>query len=309
MLACPGARPDSPLIGQEPRCVVSSAREGPDRLLGEAPTPVPLPDHPGVGSGAPNVARIYDCLLGGKDNYAVDRAAARELVAAVPGVARAARENRAFLGRAIQFLACRHGISQFLDIGTGLPAREHVHQVARRVIPDARVGYADSDPVVAAHARALLAGQPGIAAVTADVRYPRNLLASPDVRDVLDFSRPVGVLLVAVLHFVTDDQDPWAAVRCIVDHLAPGSFLVISHVTGDEIPADAVARAEKIYADTQAPGTARSRADVTRFFDGTEVTGAGITDVSTWHAARRGAAHRPALFWAGVGRKPGEVQS
>jgi trans-aconitate methyltransferase len=254
------------------------------------------------------VARIYDCLLGGKDNYAVDREAARELVAAVPGAARAARDSRAFLGRAVRFLAGRHGVSQFLDIGTGLPTGEHVHQVARRVIPDARVVYADSDPVVVAHARALLAGQPGIAAVTGDVRCPRDLLASRAVRDVLDFTRPVAVLLVAVLHFVADDEDPWAAVRCVVDHLAPGSFLVISHVTGDEIPAHAVERAEKIYAGTHIPGVARSRADITRFFDGTEVTGAGITDVATWHAARRGAGHSPALFWAGIGRKPREVQ-
>jgi hypothetical protein len=252
----------------------------------------------------PNVARIYDALLGGKDNYPADREAARALAAAVPGAAQAARENRAFLGRAVRFLASRHGISQFLDIGTGLPTREHVHQAARKVIPDARVVYADNDPVVVAHARALLAGQPGVSAVTADVRAPRDLLTSPDVREALDFTRPVGALLVAVLHFVTDDEDPWAAVRCIVDHLAPGSFLVISHVTGDEIPASAVEQAHKIYAGAQAPGTARSRAEVARFFDGTQLTSAGITDAATWHAARRGTAHKPALFWAGVGRKP-----
>jgi SAM-dependent methyltransferase len=256
-----------------------------------------------AGARLPNVARVYDALLGGKDNYPADRAAARELAAAVPGAARAARDNRAFLGRAVRFLASRHGISQFLDIGTGLPTREHVHQAARKVIPDARMVYSDNDSVVVAHARALLAGQPGITAVTGDVRYPRDLLASPEVREGLDFTRPVGVLLVAVLHFVTDEEDPWAAVRCIVDHLAPGSFLVISHVTGDEITPESVARAEKIYAGAQAPGTARSRADVTRFFDGTELTGAGISDVARWHASSR-SGHGPALFWAGVGRKP-----
>jgi SAM-dependent methyltransferase len=209
----------------------------------------------------------------------------------------------------VRFLARRYGISQFLDIGTGLPAGEHVHQVARRVVPDARVVYVDNDPVVVAHARALLAKQPGIAAVTGDVRYPRDLLASPAVRDMLDFTRPVAVLMVAVLHFVADDEDPWAAVRCLVDHLAPGSFLVISHVTGDDITAESAEQAEKIYAGTRAPGTARSRAEVTRFFDGTEVTGAGIADVAAWHAARRVAADSPVLFWAGVGRKPGAVRS
>ncbi|HEY1620767.1 MAG TPA: SAM-dependent methyltransferase [Streptosporangiaceae bacterium] len=256
----------------------------------------------------PNVARVYDALIGGKDHYAADREAARALETAVPGAAQAARDNRAFLGRAVRFLAARYSVSQFLDIGTGLPTREHVHQAARKVIPGARVVYADSDPVVVAHARALLAGQPGIAAVTGDVRSPRDLLADPAVREVLDFSRPVAALLIAVLHFVTDDEDPWAAVRCITDHLAPGSFLVISHVTGDEIPARAVEQAERIYAGAQAPGTARSRVEVTRFFDGTQLTGTGVTDVATWHAARRATAGKPALFWAGVGRKPGTVQ-
>jgi SAM-dependent methyltransferase len=254
------------------------------------------------------VARVYDALIGGKDHYAADREAARALEAAVPGAAQAARDNRAFLGRAVRFLASRHGISQFLDIGTGLPTREHVHQAARKVNPEARVVYADSDPVVVAYARALLAGQPGIAAVTGDVRYPRDLLTDPAVRAVLDFSRPVAALLIAVLHFVTDDEDPWAAVRCIVDHLAPGSFLVISHVTGDEIPARAVEQAREIYATAQAPGTARSRAEVTRFFDGTQLTGTGVTDVATWHAARRATAAKPALFWAGIGRKPEAIQ-
>jgi SAM-dependent methyltransferase len=261
-----------------------------------------------LDAGPPNVARIYDALIGGKDNFAADREAAQALAAAVPGVARAARENRSFLGRAVRFLASRHGISQFLDIGTGLPTREHVHQVARRVVPEARVVYADNDPVVVAHARALLAGRSGIAAVTGDVRYPRDLLASPAVRDTLDLTRPVAVLMVAVLHFVADDDDPWAAVRCLVDHLAPGSFLVLSHVTGDEIAPESVEQAERIYAGTHVPGVARSREDVTRFFDGTELTGAGVTEVATWHAARRAGTDSPALFWAGVGRKPGGQQ-
>jgi hypothetical protein len=158
----------------------------------------------------PNVARIYDALIGGKDHYAADREAARALETAVPGAAQAARENRAFLGRAVRFLAARHGISQFLDIGTGLPTREHVHQVARQVILDARVVYTDNDPVVVAHARALLAGQPGITAVTGDVRYPRDLLANPAVRGMLDFSRPVAALLIAVLSIFQHRLLPWA---------------------------------------------------------------------------------------------------
>jgi hypothetical protein len=253
----------------------------------------------------PNVARVYDALIGGKDHYAADREAARALETAVPGAAQAARDNRAFLGRAVRFLAARHGISQFLDIGTGLPAGDHVHQVARKVIPGARVVYADNDPVVVAHARALLAGQPGIAAVTGDVRYPRDLLADPAVRGMLDFSRPVAALLIAVLHFVTDEDDPWSAVRHITDQLAPGSYLVISHVTGDEISEAAVRAASKVYESALASGVARSRSEISRFFDGTELVLPGLVDVARWRPGRPAAAGpaSPALFCAGVGRK------
>jgi SAM-dependent methyltransferase len=299
MTACPDATPPHDPGGND----------GGSSLLTSVPSSENADNQDSLSSAMPNVARIYDALLGGKDNYEADREAARALAAAVPGVAKAAQENRAFLGRAVRFLAGQHQIGQFLDIGTGLPTGDHVHQVARRVKPNVQVVYADNDSVVVAHARALLADQPGVTAVTGDVRYPRDLLASPAVREALDFSRPVAVLLVAVLHFVADDEDPWAAVRCIVDHLAPGSFLVISHVTGDEITAESVKQAEKIYAGTHVPGIARSRAEVTRFFDGTELTGTGITDAATWHAARRGAGDKPALFWAGIGRKPGTVRS
>ena len=252
-----------------------------------------------------NVARIYDALLGGKDNYAADREAARQLIAAVPGVMEAARANRDFLARAVGFLAGEAGVDQFLDIGAGLPSRGHVHEVARAVNPDARVVYVDNDPVVTAHARAILAGAPGVAAVEGDVRYPRDLLTMPEVRKVIDFGRPAALLLVAVLHFVADEDDPWSAVRHITDRLAPGSYLVISHVTGDEISEAAVRTASKIYESALASGVARSRSEISRFFDGTEFVLPGLVDVARWRPSRPGAdaPASPALFYAGAGRK------
>jgi len=274
----------------------------------DLPYPATLTDRASFQSGLSNVARIYDALLGGKENYAADREAARRLVEAVPDAQRAARDNRAFLGRAVRFLAAEAGIDQFLDIGTGLPTRGNVHEVARSANPDARVVYCDYDPIVMAHAQALLASTADVEAVEGDVRYPRHLLTLPAVRALIDFSRPVAVLLVAVLHFVSDSDSPWSAVKCITDHLAPGSYLVISHVTSDEIPDDAVRQAQEIYAGALVQGTARSRGDIARFFDGVDLLEPGLVDVATWRSGRRRSGPgRPVLFYAGVGRKTGDV--
>jgi len=265
-----------------------------------------LPSRARLDSGLSNVARIYDALLGGKDNYAADREAARNLVAAVPGAARAARDNRAFLGRVVRYLTASAGIGQFLDIGTGLPTRGNVHEIARTMNPAARVAYADNDPIVVAHARALLADTPNVTAVEGDVRYPRHLLTLPAVRDLIDFGKPVAVLLVAVLHFIPDSDSPWSAVKCITDHLAPGSYVVVSHVTGDEITEDAVGQAREIYAGALVRGTARSKGDIARFLDGLDLVRPGLVDVAAWRSGnRRNWAGRPVLFYAGVGRKPG----
>jgi len=277
-------------------------------------SPAPGPDEPatdpapaltGPGRSAPNVARIYDALLGGKDNYAADRQAARDLEAAVPGAARAARDNRAFLGRAVHYLAAGAGIRQFIDIGTGLPTRGHVHQIARAVDPAARVVYADSDPLVVMHARALLADAPHVTAVEADVRFPRHLLTMPAVRDLIDFGQPAAVLLVAVLHFVDDSEGPAAIVAAITDQLAPGSYIVISHVTGDHLPAGAVRQAREIYLGAYTTGTARTRDQVGRMLDGLELVPPGLTDVAAWRPRRRVTHDRPVLFYAAIGRKPG----
>jgi S-adenosyl methyltransferase len=196
--------------------------------------------------------------------------AARALLAAVPEAAGAARDNRAFLARAVRFLSRDAGIRQFLDIGTGLPARGHVHEIAREADLLARVVYCDNDPVVVAHANALLADAPTVAAAQCDARFPDHLITHPQVRALINFDQPVAVLLVAVLHFLEDSEGPWAAVRAIKDRLAPGSYLVVSHVTGDEITLAALRQARAVYRGASAPGTARCREDIERFFDGLE---------------------------------------
>jgi S-adenosyl methyltransferase len=272
--------------------------------VSEAPHLGALMPGPGLDTGIPNIARIYDCLLGGKDNYAMDREAAQALTAALPGAARAARDNRDFLARAVRYLAGPAGISQFLDIGTGLPVGGHVHEIAQAVNPAARVAYADNDRVVVARAAALLAGAANVTAVECDVRYPRHLLTLPAIRALIDFGQPVAVLLVAVLHFVPDVESPWAIARCIIDHLAPGSYVVISHVTSDEAPAEAIDKAREIYDGALVRGAARSRDDIEALFDGLELLPPGVTDVAAWRSRRPGPAEL-ALFYAGIGRKTG----
>ncbi len=182
----------------------------------------PLPD--GFDQTAPNAARIYDWLLGGKDNYAADRQAGRRLLRAVPEARQAALDNRAYLARVVRFLAGA-GITQFIDIGSGLPAAGPVHEIAGETCPDARVAYVDHDPVVVTHARALLARHnPGVAAVQADLRRPRVLLTDPAIRTVIDLDRPVAVLLIAVLHFLTDRDRPHDIVRAITSLLRAGQL-------------------------------------------------------------------------------------
>jgi hypothetical protein len=261
------------------------------------------PARQGFDTSIPNVARIYDALLGGKDNYAADRDAAAKLLAAVPDAAAAARDNRAFLGRAVRFLADEAGIRQFLDIGTGLPTRGNVHEIAHAADPAAQVVYIDNDPVVTAHANALLADAPTVTAVNADLRCPRDLLTSPAVRARIDFTKPVAVLLVAVLHFVDDSQDPWAIVECIKEHIAPGSYLVVSHVTDDELSHDARRCARQAYEGASAPGVARTWEGIARFFDGMVMVGPGLVNAAGWRSNRIAHMTHRALFYAGIGRQ------
>jgi S-adenosyl methyltransferase len=252
----------------------------------------------------PNVARIYNYLLGGKDNFAADRQAAAGLLEAVPGAAAAARQNRAFLGRAVRFLAEEAGICQFLDIGTGLPTAGSVHQIAQARNPrQVRVVYADYDPVVVRHAEAILGGSLTTAVVRADLRQPWDLVAQPAVRGMINFAQPVAILLVAVLHFVEDHEDPWAVVNCYKDMMAPGSFLVISHVTADDLSPGAARKAQAVYDGASAPGVARTRQQVAGFLAGLDLVAPGLVNVSAWRPGRIGAPPGPALFYAGIGRK------
>ena len=180
-----------------------------------------------VDTSVPNIARMYDYWLGGKDNFAADREAADRQARAIPQLPWLARQNRGFLQRAVDFCA-REGVTQFLDIGSGLPANENVHEIAQRVNADSRVVYADNDPVVVAHARALLSGAQ-TAAVRGDAGRPDDILGAPEVRRLIDFSQPVAVLLLAVLHLIPDEADPAGSVARLREAVAPGSYLLISH--------------------------------------------------------------------------------
>ena len=211
----------------------------------------------------PNVARVYDVLLGGKDNFAADRAAAGQLLEAVPDAAVAARENRAFLSRAVRFLCQEAGIRQFLDLGAGLPAAGAVHEMTEGAVPPAQVVYADNDPMVLRHAEALISGQMWAEAVHADLRQPRLLLTQPAVQRLINLAEPVAVLLVAVLHFLDEADDPYVVVDYLKDQIAPGSYVAnIDIATADHIPAEAASRARKVDQGASAPGVTRPAVDI-----------------------------------------------
>jgi hypothetical protein len=253
----------------------------------------------------PSPARMYDYYLGGKDNFAADRAAAEKALSVVPDGRQVAWANRRFLVRAVKHLA-RSGIDQFIDLGTGIPTRPNVHETARSFMPGARVAYVDNDPIVTVHNRALLesAGS-GIIAVRGDVRYPLNILTNHSVREVIDLRRPVGVLFVAVLHFVTDDEDPHRVVAAFRDRMSPGSYIAISHITSDGTDPHVVATIQDAYRQASAPAVFRTRAGIERLFAGLRLVKPGIVEVSDWRRNKPAPEHPPTLrFLGGVGRKP-----
>ena len=254
-----------------------------------------------LDTSVPNVARVYDYLLGGKDNYAVDRAAAAELVRLIPDARRACHQNRQFLSRAVRFLAGEAGIRQFIDIGTGLPTQGSVHEVAQDFTPGARVIYVDYDPVVVSHAQALLVRAPATVAINGDLRKPDQILSHPAVEALIDFTEPVAILLVAVLHFLRDDDKPCEIVDTLKAAMPAGSYLVLSHVTSDNIPAEAARDVSDLYEQTTAPGAARTRQEIERFFDGMEMVEPGLVNVCNWKMWME--LPSPAIFYAGVARK------
>ena len=231
------------------------------------------------GLRTPDVGRIYDALLGGKDNYAEDRGAARRLITAIPDIAAGARANREFPGRAVRFLAGEAGIRQFLDIGAGLPTMGNSHAAAREVASDARVAYVDIDLVVISHAQGLLGKNPEVRALLGDLRNPEGILDHPDLWAHLDLRQPAVVLLVAVLHFVLDEE-AFPAVGYLKDAMAPGSYLVISHGTSDSLGRDAVAEIRQVYGAATAPAAPRTEEGIARFFDGLEMVPPGLCDVA-----------------------------
>src|SRR5690606_18111861 len=236
---------------------------------------------PKIDPTVPSPARIYDYLLGGKDNFASDRAAAEKVLQLSPNAREVARANRRFLIRAVENMT-QQGIRQFLDIGTGLPTQENVHQVALRHAPDSRVVYVDNDPIVLVHARALLADEKRVVAVEGDLRRPESILDNPQVTKHIDLGQPVGLLLVSILHFIPDEA-AYPAVAKLRDRLAPGSHLVISHVSAGDLDERTLEKGRRIYTQSQA-GVAvpRSREDIARFFDGFELVEPGLVRIREW---------------------------
>jgi hypothetical protein len=261
----------------------------------------------GIDTATPNVARIYDFLLGGKDNFAADREAARQLLEMIPDVAAIARDNRSFLARVVRYLAGECGIRQFLDLGSGLPTQANVHELAQAVAPQARVVYVDNDPVVASHGRALLASGDRAAMAQADLREPDSVLGHSEVLALLDLSRPVGLLCTSTLHFIADEDGPHTIIAGYRDRLASGSYLVITHgpAIPEEDPEGVVDSATAVYSRASAQLHARPLPEILRFFDGFELVEPGVVWMSEWRPDPGTApAGRLKSLRAGVGRKP-----
>jgi hypothetical protein len=245
--------------------------------MAEEPDWVP----PGVDTRRANAARVYDYWLGGSHNFLADQDVARAIVAVEPRMRDMARANRQFLGRAVRYLAAA-GIRQYLDIGSGIPTEGNVHEVAQHADPAARVVYADVDPVAIAHSRAILAGNQNATIVEADLREPEKILASGDVRGLIDFGQPAGLLLMVVLHFIADAEDPWRIVATLRDALPSGSYLVLGHATYEGRPE--VARATETVYNRSVPTELhlRSRTEIQRFLDGFEVVNPGLVNAPLW---------------------------
>ncbi len=255
----------------------------------------------------PNVARMYNALLGGKDNFEADRAAVARILEIEPGSAAAAQQNRDFLRRAVRFLAAEAGIRQFLDIGSGLPTAENVHEVAQSLAPQSRIVYVDNDSVVLSHARALLTSHAEGTCdyIDADLRDTQAILKQ--AAQTLDFARPIAIMLIAVLHFIPDKDDPWDIVRRLMAAAPRGSYLVLSHATPDSF-ADAADkdRLDSVYAETASHGvTPRPFLQISNFFSGLELADPGVADISAWRPSAQGTADHPGrtLFYGGIARK------
>jgi SAM-dependent methyltransferase len=263
----------------------------------------PPPD--GIDMAQPNVARIYDYLLGGKDNFAVDRRAAKRLIAAIPDVAAIARDNRSFLGRVVRYLVIEGGIRQFLDLGSGLPTHANVHELAQGVAPEARVVYVDDDPVVASHRRALLTTGGRVGMVHGDLRDPADILRHPEVLGLLDLTKPLAVLCTSTLHFIADAEEPQRIIAEYRARMAPGSYLAISHGILEDDPDGEGEAAADVFRHASSQLYVRPLAEVLRFFDGFELVEPGLTWITAWRPEPGTTpVGRPYSMRGGVGRKP-----
>jgi hypothetical protein len=260
---------------------------------------------PGVNINVPHSARIYDYWLSGKDNFAVDRAVGEAMIKAIPGMRYMAGENRKFVHRVARDLVAKEGIDQFLDIGTGIPTRPNLHEVAQELVPSARVVYVDNDPIVLVHARALMISKPEGRSeyISADIRDADSILRDRVLAETLDLTKPVGLTLIAILMLLADADDPWASVAALRDAMPSGSCLAITHPTADFNP-DEVSAA--VDAATAAGMTlvARSQDAVERFFGDWEILEPGVTPVSAWRPDEPVDNPQAAYYWAGVARKP-----
>jgi S-adenosyl methyltransferase len=255
-----------------------------------------------IDTSVPHIARIYDYWLGGKDNFAADRAAAVRAAEANPALYEGVRGNRAFLRRSVRYLVVEAGIRQFLDIGTGIPSANNTHEVAQAVAPEARVVYVDNDPIVLAHARALLSGTPGTTSyIDGDVRDAAAILKQ--AATTLDFSEPVAVMLIAILHCIPDSDDPHGIVRNLMHAVPSGSYLVISHPGSDFHPETTGETLARLNSMMPAKLTFRTRQAVAAFFDGLELVAPGLVRIPEWRPDSPADRANPAEMWGGAARK------
>jgi len=266
----------------------------------------------GVDITRPSPARMYDYMLGGTHNLQVDRDATERFRAQWPDLEDAAFANRGFLGRAARWMAADQGIRQFVDIGSGLPTQNNTHETIRQVTSEARVVYVDIDPMVALYARELLTDDGATAVIQADLRDPDSVLNHPGLRALIDFDEPVGLLMTAVLQFVSDAADPWGLVSRYLSAVVPGSYLALSHITGDHMPARSVQTGVEVYERATERAYPRTRAEIERFFKGVELVapypGAEpqLVNVGQWGAEDPTVANSDGAlaFYCGVGRRP-----
>jgi hypothetical protein len=259
-------------------------------------------------TSVPNVARMYNALLGGKDNFHADRVAINKILKIEPGSAVVARQNRDFLRRAVRFLTSEIGIRQFLDIGSGLPTADNVHEVAQSLAPESRIVYVDNDPVVLTHARALLVSGPEGKCAYVDSDFHDTGSIIRNAAETLDFSEPIAILLIAILHFIPDEDDPWEVVRRLMAAVPSGSHLVVSHATPEHFTDAANKdRLNEVYAETASGGvTPRPFPEIRNFFNELELIDPGVVEISAWRPVALGTGKHSSrtLFYGGVARKP-----